>query len=97
MRAGKDEDSLIGICQQHLLIIPLRPWVQPDDGARSFLDLLDHSAPIRQDRDLDSVANGRDITLCFALFEFAAQLTNDRALAGFNREETRLGFDNQTV
>ena len=34
MRAGKDEDRLICICQQHLLIIPLRTRVEADRRAR---------------------------------------------------------------
>jgi hypothetical protein len=30
-------------------------------------------------------------------FQLAAQLTNDKALPGFNSKETRLGFDDQTL
>jgi len=36
MCAGKDEDGLVGIRQQHLLIIALRPRVEPDDGRSRF-------------------------------------------------------------
>ena len=97
MCASKDKDCLICICQQYLLIITLWARVQATDGTLSFFDLFDHPAPIGQDRDPDPVPDGRNITLCPALLQFAAQLTNNKVLAGLNGKETRLGFDNQTV
>src|SRR5215207_2137691 len=97
MRARKDEDCLICICQQHLLIITLRPWVQPDDGALPFFDLFDYSAAIRQNCDAYIIPNGRDVACGSPHFQFAAQLTNDKALPSFHCEETRLGFDDQTL
>ena len=97
MRARKDEDSLIGIRQQHLLIVSLWTRIQPDDGALAFLDLFNHTTPIGQDRDLHLIANRGDITFCATLFQLAAQLANDKALTGLNSKETRLGFDDQTL
>ena len=97
MRARKDEDSLTRICQQHLLIITLGPRVQPDDGTLPFFNLFDRSASIRRHRDPDFIANRRDITGCLALFQLAAQLTNDETQPGLDCKETRLGFDDQTL
>ena len=95
MCAGKDEDGLIRVCQQHLLIITLGPRVEPDDGALPSFDLFDRPASIRQKRDPDSIADRGDITRRLALFQFAAQLTNDGTQPGFHGKKTGLGFNDQ--
>ena len=97
MRARKDEDGLIGICQQNLLILTLGPRVEPDDGLFSFFYLLDCPAAICSHRDLNLIPKSRDITHCPALFQLAAQLTNDKTLPGIHGKETGLGFDDETL
>jgi hypothetical protein len=97
MRARKHKDRLIGIRQHDLLICPLRSRVEPDDCLLPFLDLFDHPASIRQNRDPDPVSQSRDIAGCASFLQLAAQLTNNETLPGIHSEETRLGFDNQTL
>ena len=44
-----------------------------------------------------AAVSGGNVTDSFALFQLAAQLTNNQALPGFHSEETRLGLDDQTL
>lgn len=97
MCAGEDEHGLIGIRQQHLLILTLRPRVEPDDGPLPSFDIFDHPASIWQHRNVDAVTNSGDIACGASLLELAAQLTNSKALPGLYCKETGLGFDNQTL
>jgi len=97
MGAGKDEDSLVGVRQQNLLVITLGARVEPDDGPLPILDLFDRPASICRNGDADPVSNGRDVSGSLALLQLAAQLTNSKALPGFNCKETGLGFDNQAL
>ena len=95
MRACKDENCLIGICQQDLLILTLRPRIKPNDSLLPLLDLFDRSASVCPQRDPNLIAKCCKVTHCPASFQLAAQLTNDKALSGFDGKETRLGFDDQ--
>jgi hypothetical protein len=97
MRARKDEHSLIGICQQNLLILPLGPRVKPNDSLLPLLDLFYRPASICPYCNLNFIAKRRDITHCPTAFQLAAQLTNNKARSGFHGKETRLGFDDQTM
>ncbi len=92
---GEYEQRLIGVCEQDLLIDTLRPWVEPDDGALAFFDLLDDAGPVGEQRDTDAVAQGGDIAGGAAPLELAAQLANDKALSGLHCKETGLGLDDQ--
>ena len=105
MGAGKDEDRLIRVCQQYLLIIPLWPRVESDNRPLPFFNLFDHPAAIYQNRNPDSISDRGNIAGGFALFQLAAQLTNDKALFGgvvapwhyFDGKKTGLGFNDQTL
>lgn len=97
MRAGKDEHSLIGIRQKDLLIYTLGSRVKPDDSLFSFLDLFDNPASIFQHGDLNIIAQRRDVAFGFSLFQLSPQLTNNKSIIGFHREETRLGFNDETA
>src|SRR5258706_5203297 len=97
MRAGEDEDSLIGICQQHLLILTLRPRIQSDDSLLALFDLFYSSTSICSYGNLNFIAKRCNIAHCPTAFQFAAQLTNNKARSGFHGKETRLGFDDQTM
>jgi hypothetical protein len=46
---------------------------------------------------VDFIPKRRDVTHCPAAFQLATQLTNNKALPGFNSKETRLGFDDQAL
>ena len=94
MRAREDEDRLIGICQQHLLILPLGPRIKPHDRLLALFDLFYRSTSIGPDRDVDLIPKRCDVAHGSSAFQLAAQLTNNKALPGFHGKETRLGFDN---
>jgi hypothetical protein len=79
------------------LIHPLWTRVKPDDGSLSLFDVFYHPGTIRQNRDVDVVAERRYVAHGASLFKFAAQLTNDKALPGLHGEETGLGFYDQTL
>ena len=97
MRARKDENCLIGICQQDLLILTLRPRVKPDDSLLPLLDLFYRSASVCPHRNPNLISKCCNVTNCPASFQLSAQLTNDKALPGFHCKETRLGLDDQTL
>src|SRR5258706_13298222 len=97
MRAREDEDRLIGICQQNLLILTLRPRVKPNDSLLALFDFFYRSASICPHCDSDSIAKRSDVAHRPAAFQFSAQLTNNKALPGFHCKETRLGFDDQSL
>ena len=94
MRAREDEDCLLGICQQHLLILTLRTRIKPHDRLLALFDLFYRSTSIYPDRDVDPIPKCSDIAHGSSAFQLAAQLTNNKALPGFHCKETRLGFDN---
>ena len=94
MRAREDEDRLIGICQQHLLILTLGTRVESHDSLLPLFDLFYRSTSIYPDRDVDSIPKRCNVTHGSSAFQLAAQLTNDKARAGLYGKETRLGFDN---
>ena len=97
MRACKDEDGLIGIRQQNLLILTLGPRIKSNDSLLPLFDLFYRPTAICPHRDVDFIPKRRDITHGSSAFQLAAQLTNNKARAGFHGKETRLGFDDQTL
>ena len=97
MRARKAEDGLIGIRQQHLLILTLGTRVESHDSLLPLFDLFYRSASICPHRDVNSIPKCRDVTHSPSAFQLAAQLTNNKARAGFHGKETRLGFDDQSL
>jgi len=95
MRTSEDEHDLIGICQQDLLILALRPGVQAYQSLLARLHGFDRPAAIRRDRDIDSITDCSEIARGFSVFQFASQLAKDEARTGFNCEEAGLGLDDQ--
>ena len=71
-RARKDEDRLIGVCQEYLLVIALRPWIQANNRAFAFLHLFDHPAAVRQNGDADAVSDRGDVACSASFFQLTS-------------------------
>jgi hypothetical protein len=97
MSAGKHENRLVGVGEQHLLVFTLGPGVQADNGTLTRLNLIDHARAIRQEPDTDAIADRGDIALCLPLFEPPPQLAKHKTLPGLHAEEAGLGLDDQTL
>jgi hypothetical protein len=87
MGAGKDENGLICVGQQHLSVHAAGPWIEADDGARAILDCFDDTRSIRLNLDLNAIAEGHQVTLGLAALQLAAQAADECALLRGNREE----------
>ena len=97
MRAREDENGLISIREQNLLILTLGPRIESNDSLLALFDLFYRPAAICPHRDMDSIPKCSNIAHCPAAFQFATQLTNNKARAGLYSKETRLGFDDQSL
>ena len=89
--AGKHQQHLVRVGQNHLLVIALGGRVEADQGALARFNLLDHRrGSVRLERNLHPVADRQDISAEGHALEPAAQVAGKRSLIRPDGVKSRL-------